>query len=261
VTGPPSLPAAEINAAARALIGARAGGRQIPTPSLELIDTTDAYRIQDAVASLHGEIHGWKVGAKSPFATPTCAPLLSGTVSDAANGAGTDFSASAPLGIELEIAYRLGRDFQPGAPVSDQDVLDAVASAHIAVELCTSRLADGSSANSLWVLADNQMNERLIVGPPLQSWRALDSHALAARIGVDGETLVDTVGGHPAGEPLWLLVWLVRHCVEHRGGLRSGQIITTGSWTGMPTVHPPAQVTAEFRRMASLTFAIAEARP
>jgi 2-keto-4-pentenoate hydratase len=108
----------------------------------------------------------------------------------------------------------------------------------------------------MWLLADNQMNERLIVGPPLAPWRTVHSVAQAARIAVNGETLVNTVGGHPTGEPLQLLVWLVRHCVQHRNGLPAGQIITTGSWTGMPIVIPPAEVTAEFVEIASLTFGI-----
>ena len=248
------LSTAQIDFTVSALLAARAKGEPMLAPSFALKDPADAYRIQDAVAQRHGMIEGWKVGAKAPDATPTCAPLLRGTVRDRSTRTAREVYVRGPVGVELEIAYRLNRDFTVGSVVHNQDIAEAVASAHIAVELCASRLADGVSTPPLWLLADNQMNERLVVGDciPLLG----DPQVVAARVAVDEQPLVSTVGGHPVGDPFRLLVWLVRHCTAHRGGLRSGQIITTGSWTGMPIVRPPAQISGEFAELGSITFNI-----
>jgi 2-keto-4-pentenoate hydratase len=249
---------AQIEAAAQALLTARSSGRPQSMSLAEPADTTAAYRIQDAVARRHGGIDGWKVGARSREAIPTCAPLLRGSVMELSPHRDHDVAVSGAVGIELEIAYRIGRGFAPDCTLRDEEVLDAIEEANIAVEVCASRLAANDQSKPMWLLADNQMNERLVVGPPLPSWHDLHFATLAARIAVNGKPLVHTVGGHPAGEPLGLLLWLVRHCVQHRDGLQAGQIVTTGSWTGMPIVEPPVQVTAEFLGVAGLTFTVLE---
>jgi 2-keto-4-pentenoate hydratase len=247
---------AEIESVAHALLAAHSTRRPVSIASTAPIDTAVAYQIQDAVARNHGGIDGWKVGARSREATPTCAPLLRGMVTAASGIPGQVVPVAGAVGIEVEIAYRIGRDFAPNCAVKDDEVLDAIVDAMIAVELCCSRLAPDARSDPLWLLADNQMNERLIVGPSLASWRNLVFASLTARLAVDGETRVHSVGGHPAEDPIRLLVWLVRHCVQHRNGLQSGQIITTGSWTGMRMVTPPVQVIAEFSKLAVMTFDI-----
>jgi 2-keto-4-pentenoate hydratase len=247
---------AEIEGLARALVAARSTRRPVSTASTAPIDTAAAYQIQDAVARHHGGIDGWKVGARSRDATPTCAPLLRGTVT-AVSGIPEQVSVAGAVGVEVEIAYRIGRDFPAKCAFRDEEVLDAIVDATIAVELCRTRLTADARSDPMWLLADNQMNERLIVGPSLASWRNLQFASLTARLAVDGKTLVHRVGGYPAEDPVRLLAWLVRHCVQHRNGLQSGQIITTGSWTGMPMLAPPVQVTAEFSKLAVMTFDIA----
>src|SRR6266540_6714370 len=253
---PMTLSAADVHTVARTWLAARSSGELLPTPPFALNDASDAYRIQDAVAQRHGTMDGWKVGAKGPEAAPTCAPLLGGTVLERSDGLGRDILVGRSVGVEVEIAYRFNRGFAADSVVRDEDVLGGISSAHIAVELCASRLAEGAKAAPLWLLADNQMNERLILGPRLASWQTLEPASVATRLAVDGELLVSSVGGYPPRDPLRLVIWLARHCVEHRGGLRSGQIITTGSWTGMPIVSPPAQISAEFAALASLAFKI-----
>jgi 2-keto-4-pentenoate hydratase len=247
------IEAAEVDDLARALLAARRTHKPVSAASIAPIDTAVAYRIQDAVARHHGGIEGWKVGARSRDATPTCAPLLRGTVTALS---GIPVCVAGAVGVEVEIAYRIGRDFPARCAFRDEEVPEAIADATIAVELCATRLAADARSDPLWLLADNQMNERLIVGPSLACFRDLHFASLAARLAVNGATLVSRVGGHPAEDPVRLLVWLVRHCVQHRDGVQSGQIITTGSWTGMPVLAPPVQLTAEFSNLAAITFDI-----
>ena len=203
------MSADDVDSIAAALLMARRRG-ELTIPALPLSDVEDAYRIQDAVLQRHGAVDGWKVGAKNQEATPTCAPLLGGTVVKQSDGLGYDIPVRGFVGVELEVAYRINRDFAAGSAVDDQEILEAIASVHIAVELCASRLPDDSPP--LWLLADNQMNERLVVGEALSSWWNLQD--ASAKIAVDEKVLVSTIGGHPIGDPFRLVLWLVRHCTK-----------------------------------------------
>ena len=80
-------------------------------------DEAEAYAIQDAVAAAlapeQGGIAAWKVGAANPEAPPFAAPILAGTLR-------FDDSPFAPgffqvMGVEAELAYRMGRDLPPRA--------------------------------------------------------------------------------------------------------------------------------------------------
>jgi 2-keto-4-pentenoate hydratase len=248
------LDAAAVDAIAEALVAARRDGVKISSPDRR-IDVDEAYRIPDAVARRLGPVVGWKVGAKAADILPTCAPLVAGTVHPM--GGPPVFAAGKRVGVEVEIAYRLGRALASSPhPPTDEEIFAAVASAHIAVEICDTRWRDGEQVDGAWVLADNQMNEALLVGAPLDV-EAIDFADLEARLVVDGKTRVATRAGHPGGDPRRLLLWLVRHCVSARGGLSEGAIVTTGSWTGMQFAEPGQHIVAELSGLGRLAFQLA----
>jgi 2-keto-4-pentenoate hydratase len=51
-------------------------------------------------------------------------------------------------------------------------------------------------------------------------------------LAVDGIVRVERTGSNTAGDLLRLLPWLANQGAARTGGLRKGQWITTGSWTG-----------------------------
>lgn len=231
----------DAEAVARLLAEARRSGRPAEVPGFALEAADDAYRIQDAVAVLHGPINGWKVGAREPGATPTCAPLLAGTIRQPA--ARHEIAVEGAIGVEVELAFVLGRAFAAAAaPPERAEILDAIASCHMAIELCATRWrGDPDALDPLWKLADNQINEGLVLGPPIAAWREADLDAFEGRLVVDG-TPAETPHRPSEGDLIRLLVWLVRHCVRERGGMVANTVVTTGSWTGLRFVEPPAQV-------------------
>lgn len=215
----------------------------------------DAYAVQDAVARRVGEIGGWKVGAKTPSAEPTCAPMFRPLIRRSpATLAAAGFRM---IGIEAEIAFRVARDVAAGRqPLSAEAVYDIIGAAHPAIEVVDTRIADWRTADPLALLADNQMNGGFVVGDAIQDWRAIDLANAAVRLSIDGKTVVDAVGGNSGGDPRRLLVWLVNHCRERRGGLTADAIVTTGSFTGMTFVEPGARAEAYFPQIgrASVEF-------
>ena len=240
---PKGLQPKRVTDAALLLIQARAE-RRLMAPPFAIPEIEDAYAVQDSVAAALGPAGAWKVGAKSPQAQPTCAPIFANLVM--ASPAAIPAARLGMIGIEAEIAFRLAHAVEPGGPpLREPDLPALIASAHPAIEVVDTRLADWRNADRFWLLADNQMNGALVVGDAAAQSPA-DFTKLPVTLRVDGKATVEAVGGNAAGDPRRLLLWLVNHCRANGVALPRGTPITTGSCTGMTFVQPGAQVIAEF---------------
>lgn len=215
----------------------------------------DAYTIQAQVAAELGPVGAWKTGALSPTAEPIGAPIP--TTLTLASPASLSASRFRLLGIEAEIAYRLGKSLPERDAAYDRDeVVRAIDAVLPAIEVVDSRLVEPAAADPLWKLADHQSNGALVVGAPVLDWQTIDPAEQAVRLTIDGRIVVEGVGGNPAGDPLRLIVWMANHLAEHCGGLRQGQIVTTGSMTGLIWTEPGVTIVAELPSLgrAEVTF-------
>jgi 2-keto-4-pentenoate hydratase len=191
----------------------------------------EAYQVQEAVyAQLwpHTAPRAWKAGSASDRAEPTGAPIAQLLASPARSPS----AGMSMLGIEAEIAFRVDHD---GSPV------EALA----AIEVCDTRLASWASAPPLWKLADFQSNEALVVGSGTRAWREIDFAAQEVELTIGARTIAAR-GSHPWGNPLRLLPWAAAHAARGGRPLRAGDLVTTGSWTGMEYARPGDEVVARF---------------
>jgi 2-keto-4-pentenoate hydratase len=235
----------DVERAAALLVDARQQHRQVEPFAPGPTGVGDAYAVQDVVAQRLGPIGAWKVGAKAPGQVPNAAPILANLIRPSP----ADWPASSlhMIGIEAELAFRLGRDVAPrDGPLDRGEIWAAIESVHAAVEIVDTRLTGWKNADRLWVLADNQSNGGLVYDPQGVPLRGMPLADAPVRLVIDGRTVVEGRGGNPAGDPSWLVEWLVEHCARRRGGLRAGMLVTTGSCTGMPFVEPGASVEAVF---------------
>lgn len=234
----------DISYAVRTLLEARRSGIQV-APPFALPDRSAVYAIQDGVAKATGPVDGWKVGASSPTAEPNPAPLLAGALVPSPGR--FDGKAMHMIGVEVEISFHIVRDIAARTePVGREEALAAVGDAFVGMEIVDTRLANFRQVAPEWLLADNQMNHALVVGEPIASWRPLDWANLQVRLVIDGRTIVDQKGGLGAVDPVRPLAWMIDHAVRQRGGLRTGQAITTGSWTGLRYFPPGTTARGEF---------------
>ena len=234
----------DISHAVQALLDARRSGRQVAVP-FALPDRAAVYAVQDGVAKATGPVAGWKVGARTPTAEPNPAPLLAGAL--VKSPASFDGKAMHMIGVEVEISFHIVRDIAARTePVGRDEALAAVGDAFVGMEVVDTRLADFKSADPDWLLADNQMNYALVIGDSIKEWKSLDWANLQVRQTIDGKVEVDQKGGLGAVDPVRPLAWMIDHAVRHRGGLRAGQAITTGSWTGLRYYPPGTKARGEF---------------
>jgi 2-keto-4-pentenoate hydratase len=242
MTGPEEL---KILNAANALLDARRTGNTLADlpPDLQPQTLDEAYAIQDRVASVFGDIGGWKIGAPSPDATPLFAPMPAAWIA----GSGNTHAPTGALlagerwrfrGLEAEIAFHVGRDLPPrpsetGAkPYTREEVLAAMASCHPAIELLEPAFTDPFKVPRLAMLADLQMHGGFVYGPAVPNWQSIDFTQENVMLAVDGVVRVERTGSNTSGDLLRLLPWLANEGAARTGGLRQGQWITTGSWTG-----------------------------
>lgn len=250
----------DIDAAAAALLDARRSGTRLDAlpegakPSSE----AEAYAVQDAIARALGPVAGWKVGAPSATATPARAALHADTIFE--TDAGTchlPASLFHLIGAEAEIAYRFGRDLPPeNGPYDREVVLAAVETMHPAIEIADTRFTVFGAVDPHSQRADQQNHGVLVLGPGLTEWRHLDPVTQAVRLTIDGKVLHDHVGGNSAVDAVRLLVWLANEGARSLGGIKAGQVVTTGSCTGTDFVTAPTRMVAEFPGLGSLTLAI-----
>ena len=208
----------------------------------------DAHAIQNAAAALLDDpVAGWKVG-KSPDGKIAHGALLRSRV--LADGAHVDAATMPLLGVESEVPFRLARDLPSRTtPYSYEEVADAVV-AFPGIEIVDSRFRGYPKPPFLDRLADFMSNGAFVCGRERADWRSLDLAKLEVELTIGGNSIVRSVGGHTAGDPLLpALAWIN----ERRAGLRAGQIITTGTYTGLHFAQPGQTAVATFTGFGSVT--------
>ena len=212
----------------------------------------EAYYVQDLMLKAIGKAGGWKVGATSPDGTPFYAPMpLDGFTT---SGQQLTRQYRRLRGVEAEIAFLMGKDLPPRAtPYSRDELVDAIASCHPAIELLESGLLDPDAVDRLTAIADLQSNGGFISGSAVEGWQDFDFGQESAQMNVDGFVRVANGKNAAGGDLLRLVLWLANEAQSRTGGLLAGQWITTGSWTGKIMADSGSVALARFPHFGEVT--------
>lgn len=206
-----------------ALLQARESGVRADAHGLPVPDYDEALEIQRRVQAGLGPVAGFKV-ARRPEGPPVIAPIAAATVVET----GARVAVRDRLGIELEIGFEVID--QPGAdPMAE---VARVFRPRIVLELVDSRL-DGTDIDPMLKLADMQVNCGLVLGPVLSGWDGGDFGTVEARLTCGDARVVDGKVTVPGGSALANLGLLCAHLGDHCGGLQPGQVVITGSLSGL----------------------------
>lgn len=220
---------------ARGLLLARQHGQPFQAPhDLQDLNTDEAYAVQALVAQGMGwfsqGVPAWKAGG-APVVS--AAPLPAAHPSPAIWQPDSGANAKEWI-IEAEVAFRLAR--APEGPDLAGDVVAAIDTVAVAIEAIDTRLGAGlTGAPGAWKLADQGVHGTLVVGleqaaAPWLAWAPEAWAGLCWQIDVNGRAAQQGQGGLPAVEPLGALRWLAVHAAQHTGGLKCGDVVTTGAW-------------------------------
>ncbi len=246
------------HAATQLLLDARASGALLDWRRLAVGDAATAYAVQDAQLARLGPVGGWKVGSKGDGSEPACSPLpASGMLAAGAELSGPQWRMR---GLEAELALRVGRDFDPGDALPSREELLQVFDAVLpAIEVVETRLGQPPCGNPWAAMADLQSHGALVLGTPLPMPAiAPDLRTIGASLALDGKEVARMTGGNPAGD-LWpMLAWLARHCARRGMPWKKGQIVTTGSCTGVQYARPGMKVEAVLEGMGAVAFSFGD---
>jgi len=245
------------------LWNARRLGHTISATRADLPKTREeAYALQEAIVALSGMARcGYKVGSTSKEAQ-----RMLGTDEPGAGVLLCPFVFESPAHIALvpdhmpavegEFAFRMGRDLPPrSAPYTTGEITDAIDALAGSIEVVGTRFAGGLSGKGrLLTTADGGVNVALVTGA-WTKYREQDLRAHAVTMTINCVAKGAGTGSRALGNPLDVLVWLVNHLSARRLGLRSGEIVSTGTCTGLDAVNPGDVACADFGVLGKVEIA------
>jgi 2-keto-4-pentenoate hydratase len=235
------------------LAAARREGRQIRLPE-ELAPATvaagydAAWMVADA---LDWEPLGWKIAGTTaavrerlridePIYGPTYRRFREASPCRLPLGELLD-----PL-VECEFFVTLAEDLKPrDAPWTLAEVHAAVGTVHAGIEVAECRFPNAALPPLPAVLADGAASGRYVYGGPIPDWQ--DGLAdITVVLEIDGNPKRHGAGRDVMGDPLAPLHWLAETLRRRGIGLAAGEMISTGSCTGMLPVRHAQRFVARF---------------
>ncbi|MDP1841200.1 MAG: fumarylacetoacetate hydrolase family protein [Reyranella sp.] len=239
---------------ARLLASLRRDRRQQSGLAAHLVppDSATAYRIAGMVAEELGwPVRGWKIAAfkeEMQQALRTDSPIYGRTyfVEE------TPFSAvhavlASPI-PEVEYQARLGIDLPPRAkPYGQDEVTDAVASLHPGLELAECRFIHDAAFPPLpAILADGAGSGTIVYGPAIENWKTRDIAGQEATLSSNGRLRRKGTAADALDHPVVPLTWLANELSRTGVGMKAGQMVSTGTLTGMLAPKPGETYVADF---------------
>jgi len=214
-------------------------------------DLASAIATQDAVMrGLGAAVGGWKVATNKDFGS-IGAPMHAATVREGP----ASWPMAPGLMLEIEVAVRLARDLPPGS-YTREEIVGAIESMSVGIEVVRSRLAIGNAAPFLAFFADSLANEGYVIGTTRLPWAECDLATRRCIARKDGAVIHDAPCTYPFGEPLAPVAGFASTQKGALGGLRAGQIVTTGSVCGVIPVTGPGHYTAEIEGLGTVDLVV-----
>ena len=223
-------------------------------------DRAAGYLTQQALVTLAGQpVAGWKIAATSTAGQKHIGvdgPIAGAYMADRVLpiGSGVPLDGNSMLVAEAEFAFTFGSDMpRRTQPYEQEEVLDAVASLHPAVEVPDSRYTDFAKVGAPQLIADTACSCWFVLGAPVTAeWRNRDLAAHAVTGVLNGMEAAVGKGSNVLGDPRIALTWLVNELRTFGDGVRAGQFVTTGTCVIPVAIKSGDAFRAEFGELGSL---------
>ena len=209
----------------------------------------EGYAVQHIVIRrFERSIAGWKIGCTSRLAQEMLGipePFFGPVFEDVFLRSPTWLPPDRFIrpGIEGEIAFTLKRRLEPRrAPYSRAEVEAAVDKVFAAIEVFDTCFEDFSNAGAPGLIADLAANGALAAFEGVDYGPGMDLNSVELVMTVNGAEVGQGVGSDALGDPVDALVWLTNQASRLGIGLGVGQIVSTGTCTGLVWLEPGQQV-------------------
>jgi 2-keto-4-pentenoate hydratase len=231
----------DILAAANTIASARRSRMPLQPLAPEAAPQTEAdgYRIQQALRDLlaadFGALAGYKIGCTSAVMQQYMGiphPCGGSVFANGIHDSGVSLRAKdfVQVGVECEIAVRLGRDLPPSqAPFTADSVAQAIEAYLPAIEIVDDRYSHWQTMGAPTLVADDFFAAGCVLGQPVARSAAPDLLQVVGRAVINGVEAATGTGADVLGHPHNPLAWLANHLAADGQALRAGQIVLTGS--------------------------------
>jgi 2-keto-4-pentenoate hydratase len=224
----------------------------------------EAYAIRAAFQEIEeqegrGAVAGWKIGLTTPVMQKLCGvgePCCGAIFVREVHHRRAELRAAdyCRLGVETEIAFRLGADLPRGG--GRGTIAAAVDGAMAAIELIEDLGADYKRLDARAMIAGNVWNAGIVVGDPVAEWREIDLPGATARLSINGREIGSGSGGDVMGSPLNALAWLADTLAGAGTPLRRGMIVMTGSMVPIQYPRPGDHVRVEVAGLGAAELSV-----
>ena len=157
------------------------------------------------------------------------------------------------LTIESEFVFRLGRDLPARAGGYERSEIELAFDTVLpGLEIVGGRFEGLTTAGAPSIIADCAGNEGLVIGKPQTGWREADLIAQRVRLEVNGRIVGDGSGADVLGSPVRVLEFLVADMSRRGHSMTAGQLVSTGTCTGLITVAPGERTVADFGELGTV---------
>lgn len=230
-------------------------------PSLVPPDKDTAYRIaQMAADQLGWPVAGWKIAAMKAGLQAqlrTDSPIYGRVFATRIHEAPFSVEHARQCGPipEVEFQARLGADLPPrDKPYTIDEVTEAVASLHPGIELAECRFVHDAAFPPLTaILADGAGAGSIVYGPAISDWRSRDIAGQEVTLSCNGTLRRKGTAAEALDHPMVPLTWLANELSRTGIGLQGGQMISTGTLTGMLRPKPGDSFVADFGPFGRVT--------
>jgi 2-keto-4-pentenoate hydratase len=248
---------------AKRLEEARRSGQQVTdAANLDMpVDVESGYRIAALVTDALGwEPLGWKIAGTTEVVRRKLGishPIYGRTFRRFRHISPVRFDHAALLDplVECEFFVTLSRALPPrGTPWTLPEVTAAIGTVHAGIEVAECRFPSRNLPPLPAILADGSASGRYVYGGPIANWEKGLGDVSVVLL-VDGISARIGRGSDVMGDPLMPLLWLAEERRRWGDGLKAGEMISTGSCTGMLPVRAGQSVEARFGDEAHVRIA------
>ena len=224
-------------------------------------DKAEGYLVAQMVAEELGwDVAGWKIAATNAKMqkalrsnTPIYGRVFAQMVKPSPhNVVHADLCSPIP---EVEYQARLGCDIPPRSKLySREEVAAAVKSLHPGMELAECRFSHDKNFPSLEaILADGAGSSTLVYGTAIENWQETEIANQEVKLYCNGILRRRGTAAAALEHPLVPLTWLANELSHSGVGLKKGEIISTGTMTGMIAAKRGESYIADFGALGEVS--------
>lgn len=222
----------------------------------------EGYLVQNALHGClmadYGVRVGYKIGCTSPVMQQYLAiphPCYGGVFARGVHDTGVSLASGdfVRVGVECEIAVRLGRDLSLSqAPFTADTVGYAVEAYLPAIEIVDDRYQEWQSLGLPTLVADDFFAAGCVLGKPVARTAAPDLLSVVGRAIISDVEAGQGTGADVLGHPLNALAWLADRLAASGKHLGAGEIVLTGSLVKTVWLKPGDSVSMELEGLGSV---------